>query len=638
MIPERNDEMLWPRYADPADLSAIEAVLLADRGLPATTYALLDRAATLWPERIAVTVLPEAARWTEPLRRTYGELIADVHRAANALHTLGVRRNDAVALMSANCYELVTATLAAELAGIAAPLNGGLSRSHLAELLRRSGARVLVAAGPELAPDVWDTAQELAPELDVILVLRPTGAEGAPAPLPAIPGVRVEYFGHLAATKDPAAFAGTPPTSSDLAAVFHTGGTTGAPKQAGHTHGNEVADAWMLAANSLFDADSAVFAALPLFHVNALVVTLLAPLFKGQPVVWAGPLGYREPALFGQFWKIVEHYRIAAMSAVPTVYATLARVPVDADISSLRVAMVGASPLPAAVRDAFHASTGVRLLEGYGLTEATCASARSFPDAHRPGSVGQRLPYQPIRIVRVAPDGRWQDVPTGEVGVLAIGGPTVFPGYLTGREGDRHLLDGLGKLVDGWLDTGDLARVDQDGFIYLTGRAKDLIIRGGHNIDPAIVEDALLAHPQVTAASAVGRPDAHAGEVPAAYVTLTPGATVTEDELRNFAAGRVAERAAAPKDVIVLSTLPLTDVGKPYKLALRADATRRAVADAIAAIPGAEVDTAIQDGSVVTTVTVTADINPAAVAAVVDQYPLRWHLTVRPADRLPTHH
>ena len=137
-----------------------------------------------------------------------------------------------------------------------------------------------------------------------------------------------------------------------------------------------------------------MFAALPLFHVNALVVTLLAPLFKGQQVVWAGPLGYRDPALFGAFWKIVEHYRIAAMSAVPTVYAVLAQVPVDADISSLRFAMVGASPLPAAVRDGFQARTGVTLVEGYGLTEATCASARSFPDAPRPGSVGQRLPYQ----------------------------------------------------------------------------------------------------------------------------------------------------------------------------------------------------------------------------------------------------
>jgi fatty-acyl-CoA synthase len=325
------EDLLWPGYATPDDLATIEAVPLEKRGLPESTYALLTRAASRWPDRTVISVLPDAARWREPHQRRFAELLADVHRFANLLHDLGVRRGDAVALMSPNSAELITATLAAELAGIAAPLGSGLSRPHLAELLRRSGARVLVTAGPELAPDAWDTAQALAGEgrLDALLVLRPTGAAGAPEPLPAIEGVRVGYLGELAAAKDPSAFRGDPPRSSDLAALFHTGGTTGAPKLAAHTHANEVADAWMLAASSLFDEEAVVFAGLPLFHVNALVVTLLAPLFKGQPVVWAGPLGYREPALFGEFWKIVEHYRITAMSAVPTVYATLAQHPVD---------------------------------------------------------------------------------------------------------------------------------------------------------------------------------------------------------------------------------------------------------------------------------------------------------------------
>jgi fatty-acyl-CoA synthase len=147
----------------------------------------------------------------------------------------------------------------------------------------------------------------------------------------------------------------------------------------------------------------------------------------------------------------------------------------------------------------------------------------------------------------------------------------VFPGYVTGRDEDGHVLDGMSKLVDGWLDTGDLARLDEDGFIYLTGRAKDLIIRGGHNIDPAIIEDALLAHPQVTAAAAVGRPDVHAGEVPVAYVTLAPEATVTGDQLRDFAADRVAERAAAPKTVTVLDPLP----GDRGRQAVQAGVARR---------------------------------------------------------------
>ena len=323
----------------------------------------------------------------------------------------------------------------------------------------------------------------------------------------------------------------------------------------------------------------------------------------------------------------MEHYRIASMSAVPTVYAALAGRPVDADISSLRFAVVGASPLPTAVRDEFQAHTGVPLTEGYGLTEATCASARSLPGASRPGSVGQRLPYQ--RMKTVGPDG--EDLPVGQAGILAISGPTVFPGYVVGRDEHGYVLDGLGKLRDGWLDTGDLARVDDDGFVHLSGRAKDLIIRGGHNIDPTLVEDALLAHAQVAAAAAVGRPDPHAGEVPVAYVVLTPGATVGEDELRRWARARVAEPAAAPKAVTVLDALPVTAVGKPAKLPLRADATRRAVLGAIAEVsPDAAVEARIEDGTPVATVTVAPGSDPSALAAVLGRYAVTW--TLRTTD------
>lgn len=374
-------QLLWPRYDGPDDLTAIEAVPLERRALPESTYALLARAAESWPDRIALNVLPEAARWRSARAYTYRDLLSEVHRQANAFHALGIRRGDAIALMAPNCAELVTAGLAAQLAGIAAPISGALGLDHIRKLLHRSGARILVAAGPELAPDGWDGVLALAAEgsPEAVLVLRPTGATGAAPALPAITGVRVEYLADLAARQDHDEFHGAVPKATDLAAFFHTGGTTGAPKLAAHTHANQVTNAWMLAANSLLDQDAVLFAGLPLFHVNALVVTLLSPLFKGQAVVWAGPLGYREPALYTEFWKIVEHYRIAAMSAVPTVYAVLAQCPVDADISSLRFAMVGASPLPDAVRDGFQTSTGVTLVEGYGLTEATCASARSFP-------------------------------------------------------------------------------------------------------------------------------------------------------------------------------------------------------------------------------------------------------------------
>ncbi|HET9173357.1 MAG TPA: acyl-CoA synthetase [Actinospica sp.] len=625
--------LLWPRYAEPADVARIEEVPLSERGLPESTYELLARAARLWPDKPAVTVLPEAARWREPYQRTYTELIEEVHRIANALRRFGVGRGDAVALTAPNCAQLISATLAAQLAGIASPINAALSAEHIGELLRRSGARVLITAGPELDEGAWERARALEADgsLDAVLVLRPTGAIEAPAPLPRIAGALTEYLDVVAASEHGDGFDGEVPAAADIAGFFHTGGTTGEPKLAAHTHANEVANAWMLAANALLDEDSVLFAGLPLFHVNALIVTLLAPLFKGQHVVWAGPQGYREPALYAEFWKIVEHYRIASMSAVPTVYAVLAQCPVDADISSLRLAMVGASPLPDAVRAGFEAHAGVRLVEGYGLTEATCANARSFPDAPVVGSVGQRLPYQRIHAVRVEEDGTWAVLPAGRVGVLAIGGPTVFAGYVTGRGPAGHALDGTGKLVDGLLDTGDLGSVDELGFVHLRGRAKDLIIRGGHNIDPAIIEDALLAHPQVTGAAAVGRPDPHAGEVPVAYVTLAFGAEVSERELCDWAATRVAERAAAPKAVTVIEAIPVTTVGKPYKLALRADAVRSELTGALEPLNGIEeIRTLIEDGAITAEVVLTPSADEGAVKETLARYALRTRTVLQP--------
>lgn len=604
-------DLLWPRYAIPADLKEVESIPLAHRGLPESTYELLTRAATLWPDRTAVTVLPDATRWEQPTRRTFGELLSDVHKAANLLRDVGVGRNDAIALLSPNCDGLITATLAAQLAGIAAPINGGLSADHIAELLRRSGARVLIAAAPELDAASWDTAQQLANAgaVDTVLALRPTG------------GIQ------LAERYDGSAFYGEPPAPGDLAALFHTGGTTGAPKLAAQTHANEVADAWMIAANSVLDENAKIFAALPLFHVNALVVTLLAPMLRGQQVIWAGPLGYRDPALYANFWKIVQRYSVASMSAVPTVYGVLAQCPVDADISSLRFALVGASALPVSVRRDFEAHTGVRLLEGYGLTEATCASARSFLDDHRPGSVGQRLPYQQVKVVRIDADGSWHDLPVGEVGTLVISGPTVFRGYVTSCGSAGFVVDGQGKLVDGWLDTGDLARIDSEGFIYLTGRAKDLIIRGGHNIDPATIEDALLQHPYVTGAAAVGRPDTHSGEVPVAYVSLAAGCTVTDEQLCDWAREYVADKAAAPKSVTIIDMLPVTAVGKPYKLPLRADAAHAAATDALADHTGIEyIAAAVEDGSPVVTITLNSSADRRAVEDTLGRYPMTTRL------------
>ena len=270
------------------------------------------------------------------------------------------------------------------------------------------------------------------------------------------------------------------------------------------------------------------------------------------------------------------------MSAVPTVYNTLARLPVNADVSSLRLPIAGASPLPAAVREAFVRRTGVGLLEGYGLTEATCASTWTRPGEERTGSVGRALPGQQVKAVRISANGSWADCAPGETGVLVIGGPAVFAGYLTDPGPGGPRVSRAGAVRDGWLDTGDLGYVDANGFVYLTGRAKDLIIRGGHNIDPRVIEEALLHHRAVAAAAAVGSPDPHSGEVPVAYVVPADPGQFDEAELLAWTDTAIGERAARPKRIYPIPAIPLTQVGKHYKPALAADAAARAVAETLA--------------------------------------------------------
>ena len=377
---------------------------------------------------------------------------------------------------------------------------------------------------------------------------------------------------------------------------MHTGGTTGAPKIAAHTHANQLACGHGIAEAAGLAPGEAALGGLPLFHVNALLVTGIAPMFGGARVVWPGPGGYRDPAVYARFWKIVQHYRIAAMSAVPTVYGRLAQVPVDADISTLRLPIVGAAPLPSAVRDAFAARTGRRLLEGYGLTEATCATTFTPPGEERPGSVGRVLPGQQIKAVRIRGDGSRADCAPGETGVLMISGAAVFAGYVTGPGTSSRRVSRGDMVHDGWLNTGDLGSIDADGFVYLTGRAKDIIIRGGHNIDPRVIEEGLLSHPAVAAAAAVGRPDRHSGEVPVAYVVPADPGRFDEAELLAWSGTAIGEPAARPKRIYPIEALPVTAIGKHYKPALAADAATRAAADILAGagLPGAQVTAAYE--------------------------------------------
>src|SRR5580698_1558579 len=235
----------------------------------------------------------------------------------------------------------------------------------------------------------------------------------------------------------------------------------------------------------------------------------------------------------------------------------------------------------------------------------TCASTWTRPGEERPGSVGRALPGQQVKAVRIGEDGTWTDCAPGQTGVLVIGGPAVFAGYVTGPRHGGPRVSREAAVRGGWLDTGDLGRVDAGGFVYLAGRAKDLIIRGGHNIDPQVIEDALLAHPAVTAAAAVGRPDRHSGEVPVAYVVPAGPGPFDEAELLAWASTAIGEPAARPKRIYPVDAIPVTAVGKHFKPALAADAAARVVTEALAAagLPDARTSAAHEDGRLIVTVT-----------------------------------
>jgi fatty-acyl-CoA synthase len=240
--------------------------------------------------------------------------------------------------------------------------------------------------------------------------------------------------------------------------------------------------------------------------------------------------------------------------------------------------VTGSTAFPAEIARQLEKVCGVRMLASYGATEYTQNVAQPPRDGDpRYGSAGLRLPYTQVKIVDIDDAGNiTREHGVDEIGLVVVKGPSVTPGYVDDAANKGILLP------DGWFNSGDLGRIDADGYLWITGRAKDIIIRGGHNIDPTVIEETLLKHPQVVLAAAVSMPDAYAGELPIAYVELVPGAKTTAEEVQAFAVANSPERAAAPKQIILLDKMPLTDVGKPAKVQLRLDAAKRAFTAALA--------------------------------------------------------
>jgi fatty-acyl-CoA synthase len=551
-----------------ADIEALEAQPY-DSALPARSpYGLIASAAARLPQRDAFIFLPSGEPDAPVQRTTYAALLDQVHRAANLLRSLGVGPQDAVALLAPNIPLAHAALWGAQLAGRACPINYLLQPDHIAALLHASGAKVLVVLGPNPELDVWNTALQVVRQVPLPLLVIEAGG-GVP-----------EGMDFAAALQGQSGTLQLEPVlhPDQVAACFHTGGTTGAPKLALHTQGNEAHTGWFAHAFYGFDEHTVEVNGFPLFHVAGAFVYGLALLAVGATQVLPTLSGLRNAAFMRHYWRHCERHGVTALACVPTVLATLANTPIDADVSRIRVAYTGGSPLPTELATQFEARTGIPVRNILGMTEsAGLISIEPFAAPRVPGSTGLRLPYTEVQVVPWR-DGRAQlaeRCAPGETGVVVVRGPHVSPGYTdTARN--------AGMFEHGWLVSGDLGHVDAQGYLHLTGRAKDVIIRGSHNIDPGLVEEAFLAHPAVAMCAVVGEPDAYAGEVPAAFVTLRPGAQAEPSALLAEVAPRVYERPAVPKRVTVLPTLPLTAIGKVYKPALRLIAIETRLREALA--------------------------------------------------------
>ncbi|MDX5401718.1 MAG: acyl-CoA synthetase [Rhodobacterales bacterium] len=623
-------------FATLADLKAIEAEApWAERGQARSMYEYLSRAKDAHGSRPAISYQLLSGPDSKRVTLTWADLHAQVTQAANLFRSLGVGEKDVVAFVLPNALETAVTLLGGAVAGIVNPINPLLEPEKISAILRETNAKVVVTlkAFPKTdLPQKVSEAVQFAPNvrtvLEVDLVPYLSGLKKV-----IVPWIRPKNPPqHTANIKDfcvevakmPADKLTFADTHKDrVAAYFHTGGTTGMPKVAQHKISGMVYNGW-LGSTLLFKPTDVVMCPLPLFHVFACYPILMSMIGSGAHVVFPTPQGYRGEGVFDNFWKLIERYRVTYMITVPTALAALMQRPVNADISSLRSAFSGSSPLPIELYNRFKKETGIEIVEGYGLTEATCLVSINPPaGVKKIGSVGLPFPYTHVRILTSHGAIGYRECGIDEVGEICISNPGVFEGS-TYTEADKNReLFAEGR----FLRTGDLGRIDAEGYLYITGRAKDLIIRGGHNIDPAIIEEALMGHEAVAFVGAIGQPDAHAGELPCAYVELVKGATVTVDELLAYAAQHIHERAALPKHLEILGELPKTAVGKVFKPDLRRLAISRTFDAALAeaGIP-ARISAVIEDKKrgLVAQLKASGPRDDAAVQGVLGQFSNPW--------------
>ncbi len=588
--------MSWERrIATQEDIRVIEETPLESRIPETSTYEIVAKSAKRDPNGIAVSFQLKGDPKSKTYDWSFTRFFEEVTRAANLFHSLGARDKASVALLLPNLPETLAGLFAGQTASIVNPINPLLEPEQIASILRDADAKVLVTLKAFPKTDIAERAAEalaMAPgvetviEVDMLHYMTPPLSWIVPLIRPKVKAQHkakvLNWAKAIAEQPGDRLTFDIPPGGKDrVCAYFHTGGTTGDPKLAQHTIGGILYQAHAVN-DGVFGEKDTILCCLPLFHCfGAYVMGAAAPLNGGRLVLMT-PAGFRGEGVIDHFWKLVEKYKVNFFMAVPTALAALNQRDIDADVSTLNFSVCGSAPLPVELFKQFESKTGIRILEGFGQTEATVVCSVNPPDGERKiGSVGYPLPYTDMKALMIDGEGALtRECDTDEIGELCITGPHVFPGY---KEEDKNknifVIDEAGTK---WLRSGDLGRVDSDGYFWITGRAKDLIIRGGHNIDPGQIEEALAGHPAIAFAGAIGQPDAYAGEIPCAYVELKEGASATPEDIIAFAAEHVSERAARPVYVEIMDELPKTAVGKTFKPDLRKSAIKRVLIGALA--------------------------------------------------------
>jgi fatty-acyl-CoA synthase len=574
--------MRTTRYTVPIidlkDIESLEKQPYEEVVTSKSVYELFIATATLFPDRPGLTVLPSGNLAEVAHTRSNRELLQEVTRVANMMHDIITREDGAVAIISPT-YDQIPATIwGTQTSGIVSSINYLLSPDVIVDLLRAENAEILVVPGPNVDKNIWTKVQAVIGQADMIKKILVLG--GAPVKdrrmydfdktVREYPNERLTFSRGIG--------------RNTVAALFHTGGTTGTPKLVQLTHGNQIHGAWAFAQMWHIDETDVLLNCLPMFHVGGTISSGLSVMAAGAHEVILSPYGLRNQDIVRNYWRIVERYRATIIGGVPTGIVALSDVPIgDADISSVRMACTGGALCPIPVGERFEKKIDGFLYEQYGMTE-TGAMISSNPVMGKRilGSAGLRVPFSDLMVARQKEIEKEIVVKcdVGEIGSVLVRGPQVFPGYKDPKQNVGALLEG------GWLVTGDLGYMNAENRLFLTGREKDLIIRSGHNIDPAAIEEVANAYPAVSISAAVGMPDGYAGEVPVLFVVRAEGQDLDIPDLQNYLTERIAEPPAKPKKIFELMEMPTTTVGKIFKPRLRELAVQDKIRQEIEKIVG----------------------------------------------------